>query len=102
MSVIVIAKFGVPASTLEELANGKHRDLLMRVAEDGKAKGAVHHQFMEDTDGSLLVLDEWESEEAFHSFFDGQKELPALFADAGVTGPPTSTSYRILSTPDTF
>ena len=101
MSVIVITKFEVGASKFEQLAND-NRDLLMRIAEDGKSKGAIHHQLVEDTDGTMFVLDEWESEEAFHAFFDGQKELPRLFEAAGVSSPPTSTSYRVLSTPDSF
>ena len=102
MSVIVITKFAAPAARAEELANGKHRETLQRIGEDGKAKGAIHHEFAEDTDGNLMVVDEWESEEDFHAFFDDQQEIRQVMADAGVAGAPSTTSYRILPTADRF
>jgi hypothetical protein len=102
MSVIVITKFEAPASTLDELASGKHRETLERIAKDGRSKGAIHHQFAEDPDGNVLAVDEWESLEAFHSFFDNQGDIRQVMADAGVGGAPASTEYRILSTSDRF
>jgi heme-degrading monooxygenase HmoA len=102
MSVMVITRFAVPVSKFEELIAGKHHDTLLRAAEDGKAKGAIHHQVVEDTDQSFLVVDEWETEEAFHAFFDNQQDIQAAMADAGVREPPTTVSHRILDTPDRF
>ncbi len=102
MSVMVITKFDAPASTMDELAKGKHRETLEHVSQEGKSKGAIHHEFAEDADGNLLVVDEWESEDAFHAFFDDNTEIREMMADAGVTSPPETISYRILPTDDRF
>ncbi|HEV7623391.1 MAG TPA: hypothetical protein VGO26_04595 [Amnibacterium sp.] len=102
MSVMVITKFEAPASTMDEMARGRHRETLERVSAVGRAKGAIHHEFAEDVDGNLLAVDEWESEDAFHAFFDDETDIRQLMADAGVSAPPTTTSYRILPTSDRF
>jgi hypothetical protein len=60
------------------------------------------HEFVEDRDGNVVALAERESEDDFHAFFDGQQEIRQVTADVGVTGQPTVTTYRILSTPDRF
>jgi heme-degrading monooxygenase HmoA len=102
MSVMVITKFEAPASTMDEMAKGKHREALERISQMGRSKGAIHHEFAEDVDGSLMVVDEWESEDAFHAFFDDEPDIRQVMADAGVGAPPTTTSYRILQTSDRF
>jgi heme-degrading monooxygenase HmoA len=101
MSVIVMTKFPGPAATLE-IAAKEHSDLLVRVSEEGKAAGCVHHCFVEDSDGQVLVIDEWDSEASFRAFFDNQADIPKIAAEAGVTAPPTSTAYRIIETADRF
>jgi hypothetical protein len=85
-----------------ERVTKEHEDTFTAVSAEGKTAGAIRHCFLEDTDGTLIVLDEWPTEEAFHTFFDGQKEIPGLMAAAGMSGPPSTTSYRILDTPDRF
>jgi heme-degrading monooxygenase HmoA len=102
MSVMVITKFEAPASTMDEMAKGKHRETLEHVSEVGRSKGAIHHEFVEDVDGNLLAIDEWESEDAFHAFFDDDAEIRQMMADAGVSSAPKSTAYRILTTSDRF
>jgi hypothetical protein len=102
MSVMVITKFEAPASTMDEMAKGKHRETLERISQVGKSKGAIHHEFAEDVDGNLMAVDEWESEDAFHAFFDDETDIRQVMADAGVDAPPKTTSYRILSTSDRF
>jgi hypothetical protein len=42
------------------------------------------------------------AEEDFHRSFDSQQDMQQVMADTGVNGPPVTTSYRILSTPDRF
>ena len=49
-----------------------------------------------------MAVDEWESEDAFHAFFDDLDDIRQVMADAGVAAPPTTTSYRILTTTDRF
>lgn len=102
MSVMVITKFEAPASTMDEMARGQQRATLERIADIGRSKGAIHHEFAEDVDGNLLAVDEWESEDAFHAFFDDMEDIRQVMAAAGVAAPPTTTSYRILATTDRF
>jgi hypothetical protein len=102
MGVIITTKFpGGTASNLE-IAAKEHGDLMVKISEEGKAKGAVHHCFVEEPDGSVLVIDEWDSEESYRTFFDNQQDIPKIAEAAGVTGQPTSTTYRIIDTPDRF
>jgi hypothetical protein len=101
VSVIVMSHVPVQVSDFERVAK-EHEDTFAAVSVEGKAAGAIHHCFLENSDGTLIILDEWPSEEAFHAFFDGQKEIPGLMTAAGVSGPPSATSYRILDTPDRF
>jgi heme-degrading monooxygenase HmoA len=102
MSVIVITKFEGAATKLEEMGGGPSAQMLTDLSTKGREMGAIHHEFIEDSDGNVLALDEWESEEAYHAFFDNQKDIGALMEQAGVTTPPSTTSYRILSMPDRF
>jgi quinol monooxygenase YgiN len=102
MSVIVMTKFPGKASDLESVLD-KHTETLQKISKRGADQGCVHHMFVEDTDGSVLVIDEWDSRESFDAFFAAQAaDIQPMTADAGVTGPPTSTTYRILDTPDRF
>jgi heme-degrading monooxygenase HmoA len=104
MSVIVMTRFPGKASELERLAADQHAETLTRVSQLGRDRGCLHHMFVEDIDGNLLVIDEWDSEDSFNAFFSGSAadDIKQMTADAGVTGPPTSTTYRILDTPDRF
>jgi quinol monooxygenase YgiN len=100
MSVIVVTKFDASASTLEEMVAGRHKETVLQIREAAVAAGAIRHVFAEDTDGKLMVVDEWPSEDAFHAFFANQPAIQQLVADAGVTSPPTTSIYRILDSPD--
>jgi non-canonical (house-cleaning) NTP pyrophosphatase len=102
MSGVIMTKFEVEPSVLEELANGQHAETLRRLAEVGKRSGAVHHQFLQDEGGAIYTLDEWDSEDSYHRFFEGQEDIRRVMADARVTAQPVSTTYRIMSTPDAF
>ena len=101
MSVIVMARVPGHVADFERVVK-EHADTFVSVSQVGKAAGAVHHCFVEDTDGSLMIIDEWDSEESFQAFFRSQEDIPQLMAAAGVTGPPVTTSYRIIDTPDRF
>jgi hypothetical protein len=101
MSVVVMTKIPVQVTDLERVAK-EQGDLLTGVGERAKALGCLHHQFVEAGDGTTLVIDEWTSEDAFHTFFDGETEIRTLLEAAGATGPPSSSAHRILDTPDRF
>jgi heme-degrading monooxygenase HmoA len=98
MSVIVITRFQTKASEVERVAATKRGETMRRIADDAKAQGAVHHMFAEDEDGNVMVVDEWSSEAAFRSFFDG-KDAPSEARDESS---PSSAAYRVLDTPDRF
>ncbi len=101
MSVIVMSHVPGQVADFERVVK-EYADTFVAVSAEGKAAGAVHHCFVEDTDGSLLIIDEWPTEEAFQAFFSSQEDIPKLMAAAGVAGPPSTTSYRIIDTPDRF
>ena len=102
MTVIVMTKFPGSASDMERVMD-KHAETLQKISKQGADQGCVHHMFVEDTDGGVLVIDEWDTRESFDAFFAAQQDdIQPMTADAGVTGPPTSTTYRIIDTPDRF
>jgi hypothetical protein len=101
MNVIVMTHVPVQVADFERVVK-EQADTLVAVSAEGKAAGAIHHMFVEDGNGQLLVIDEWDNEEAFHQFFDNQKEIPVMMGAAGLSGAPSSTAYRIIDTPDRF
>lgn len=101
MNVIVMTRMPVQVEDFERVVK-EQADTLVAVSAEGKAAGAIHHVFVEDSNGQIMVIDEWANEDAFHQFFDNQKEIPALMQAAGLAGAPSSTAYRIIDTPDQF
>jgi heme-degrading monooxygenase HmoA len=71
------------------------------ISADGRSQGALHDCFI-DADGSVMVVDEWESAEAFQGFFENNQEIPKLMEAAGAQGPPEVTIHRKLDTPGVF
>lgn len=68
-----------------------------------KENGAIHHRFLASADGAAIaVLDEWESEEGFHAFFQSSPEIPKLMQAAGVKSEPRITFWHAVDTPDQF
>ncbi len=102
MSVIIMTRFEVDPAVMEEVAHGEHSETLKHIAEVGKQSGAIHHMFVQGDDGAIYALDEWESEDQYHRFFDGQEDIRRVMADARVTTQPVSTTYTVMSMPDTF
>lgn len=101
MSVIVTSKVygdtSVFTKSLEERAD-EFRDFRAR----GQEAGAIHHQFAIG-DGFVLIIDEWESTEAFEKFF-GDPELQAFVGSVG--GDPNKAPEIIVAeavdSPDKF
>jgi hypothetical protein len=100
MSVIVIGRFKADPNRLEQ-AFITHKQTLIDVSADGKAKGAIHHQFGA-VDGEVIIVDEWPDEASFQSFFAGQQDIPKILAEVGVSEPPSFEIYRQLDSPDRF
>jgi hypothetical protein len=101
MSVIVILRIPGNPADLERYASGDGGDVMRRIAEAGKAAGAIRHIFA-GSDNEVLVIDEWPDEQSFQAFFAGQAEIADVMRDGGAQGPPETSFYRKLDTPDQF
>jgi hypothetical protein len=102
MSVVVVIKF--PGAKIDKFREvyGRHTDTMVGIADDGRGKGALHHMFVEDENGEVMVIDEWSSFAEFEAFFAAQEDIKAVVGEIGTTGPPTAVSYAVLDTPDKF
>jgi hypothetical protein len=100
MSVFVILRVQADPNALEQYAK-TNGDLMVAIADAGKAAGATRHAFA-GGDGEILVIDEWPDAESFQTFFASQPDVPKIMAAVGVTGEPQITVYRKLDTPDEF
>lgn len=102
MSVIVMTKYPGKATNFEALLD-EHGGTIRELSQRARNQGCIHHMFVEDTDGDVLVIDEWDSREAYDTFIAAQQDdIQPIAAAGGVTGPPTATTYRIIDTPDRF
>jgi hypothetical protein len=100
VSVFMVLRAQADPNAFEDYANA-NAELMVRIADAGKAGGAIRHAFAAG-DGEILVIDEWPSAEAFQAFFDSQTEIPRMMQEAGVQGAPQISIYRKLDTPDAF
>jgi len=74
---------------------------LERLARDAQGHGATHHMFY--TNGqTVFAIDEWDSEVAFHEFFDSNPEVQALMAQSHVRKKPTTTVLMPIKVAGTF
>ena len=101
MSVIVVGHFPVADVGAAKRALASQAALLDEITEDARKLGARHHRFMEG-DGEILVLDEWDSAEAFSGFFDGNAKVRRVTDAAGVQGPPRVEMFSPVETAGTF
>lgn len=75
--------------------------MFRQVADRAKERGCIHHRFAA-ADGDVIVMDEWESEDAFRGFFDASPEIPEVMREAGVTDEPQISFCRPLRMGDEF
>jgi hypothetical protein len=102
MSVIVMTKYPGKATDLESILD-EHGKKLRKISDQSRDQGCLHHMFVEDTDGNVLIIDEWDSRESFDTFSAAaQDEIQPIAAAGGVTGPPISTAYRLINTSGRF
>ena len=100
MSVFMILRVQGDPEALEGYASS-NADMMQRIAEAGKAAGAIRHAFG-GSDDEIIVIDEWPDEGSFQRFFESQPEIPRLMQEGGVTGAPQISFYRKLDTGDEF
>lgn len=100
MSVMIIARVkGDPEKIKQVFA--EHASDMETVSSAGKAAGAISHRFLEG-DGEIIIHDEWDTAENFEQFFSSQPMIGQMMAEAGVTGPPDVSVYKVLTTAGDF
>jgi quinol monooxygenase YgiN len=101
MSALMVAKIGGDVDRFRQ-ALADRGDEFAKIAEDARTKGALHHRFGVG-DGFVLVVDEWESADAFTQFFS-DPGLQSFIASVGgdTSTPPDITITEAISSPDEF
>jgi hypothetical protein len=99
MSVLVSARIAGDTAKFRQLMESDP-DRFRQLAEQAKSAGAIHHRFAVG-DGYVLVIDEWETAEAFQQFFQNPA-IGAIIADAGGTGQPDIVIAEAIESPDQF
>jgi hypothetical protein len=102
VSVLMMLRLPVDAAGLERAAHD-NGDLIKGISKRAHDRGAIHHDFYE-RDGEVIVVDEWESPEAFEAFFEAEGgNIGQLMQAAGATGAPGTPSFhRKMSVGDEF
>ncbi|HTZ88321.1 MAG TPA: hypothetical protein VMB05_16775 [Solirubrobacteraceae bacterium] len=99
--MVVLTLEGDPDRIQQALNSDPER--LQAVSDRARGKGALHHAFYGNVDGSgVVVVDEWETAEAFQQFFAESQEIGQMMGEAGVTNQPVPTFWNKLDTPDAF
>ena len=102
MSVLVTVRvLGDTDQFRSFVSDERNADRLNSIADDAKGRGAIHHRFSAG-DGFVLVVDEWESPQAFQQFFEGNEDVESVIRDSGGQGEPEITVAEALETPDQF
>ena len=102
MSVFITLRIKADPSRLQE-AMASNEARWQAINSRAKGLGAIHHRFMASADGTeIIVLDEWESAEAFQKFFESSPEVAQIMADTGVTSEPEVTFWHEIDTIDKF
>jgi heme-degrading monooxygenase HmoA len=100
MSVVVTAKVPGDTDAFRQFI-GNRADLMRKISEEARSKGAIHHRFAVG-EGFVLIVDEWESVEAFQQFFQTNPDIPAAMQEAGAQGEPEFTFAEAVTTADQF
>jgi heme-degrading monooxygenase HmoA len=98
MSVLIVMKMNLDPSKLEQLA-GENAGTMRGIADDAESHGCTWHRFY-GRDGEVMVVDVWESEQAFQDFFSSNAEIPGMMQKAGITAAPEPQAWRELQTND--
>ena len=100
MSVYMSLRVKADADKLERYAQ-ENGDLMHRITDNAKSHGCIHHTFAAEN-GDVVVMDEWESRDAFEKFFDGNEDVAKIMQDVGAQSEPEIHFYRPLDTGDQF
>jgi hypothetical protein len=102
VSVLMVLTVPGADGAAMERAVDQDREKFLAIAERAKSRGAIHHAFYEG-DGKIIVVDEWDSPESFHAFFEAEAgTIGPLMQAAGAGEPEPPQFYRKVSLGDEF
>ena len=101
MSVIVLVHVPIADMAKAKQTIASSTALMEEISADSRKLGALHHRLME-SNGELIVLDEWETAEGFHRFFDSNPKIEMISREAGVSGRPRILILSPLDAAGTF
>ena len=99
MSVLVITKVHGDTGTFRESLTSR-ADEYEKFGERAKAAGGLHHRFGVG-DGFVVVLDEWETVEAFQQFM-ANPDLQAFIGSVGGQSEPEVTVAEAVTSADQY
>jgi len=76
-------------------------DFIRKISDDARARGAIHHRFGVG-EGFVLIIDEWESVDAFQQFFGSNPDIGRAMQEAGARSEPVFTFAEAIETADQF
>jgi len=100
VSVYMSLRVKADADKFERYAK-ENADFINGIAENAKSHGCIHHTFAAEN-GDVVVMDEWDSREAFEKFFNDNQDVAKVMQDMGVQSDPEIHFYRPLDTGDQF
>jgi quinol monooxygenase YgiN len=100
VSVYMSLRVKADADKMERFAQ-EHEDLMRKITDEAKSLGCIHHTFAAE-DGDVIVMDEWESREAFEKFFNDNSDVQMVMSEVGAQSEPEIHFYRPLDTRDQF
>ena len=100
MSVMMVMKVQADTEAFRSYMDS-HVAEMEQLSEDAKSQGGIHHRFAVG-DGILLVIDEWESADAFMSFFQGNEAVAEAMWAAGAQGEPEISIGEAIDAPSNY
>jgi quinol monooxygenase YgiN len=100
VSVYMSLRVKADPNKLEQYAQ-ENREFMQGIADRAKGLGCLHHTFASE-DGDVIVMDEWESREAFEKFFNDAEDVRQVMQEMGVQSEPEIHYYKKLNTGDEF
>jgi quinol monooxygenase YgiN len=100
VSVYMSMRVKADADKFERYAQ-EHQEVLQGIIENAKELGCIHHTFAAEN-GDVIVMDEWESKDAFEKFFNSNEDVAKVMQEMGVQSDPEIHFYRPLDTGDQF
>jgi hypothetical protein len=100
MSVLIVTKIQGDTARFSQALKDRASEFT-QIADRAKTAGAIHHQFGVG-DGYVMVVDEWETADAFQKFFSDPDLQAFITSVGGMAGPPEMTVGTAMQSGDHF